>query len=456
MPLVALLLLSAIPLIVADTPADCRYEDVVGVWKFDVDDTNADSIVDCPKHNLIKTKNKLVVKLSFPNVAVDQFGNAGFWTMVYNQGFEVVVAGRKFFAFSKYKVLGRTVTSYCGDTTIGWTGNVVGRNWGCFSARKTTPIAPKNHTIPFFESQLPAEVRHQAQSIFRSSIGASNGILNIQSYEHMLKLAGGRKSMTLTRPQSVEPTAEMKKIADSLPPAWDWRNVDGADFVGAVRNQGGCGSCYAFASMGMLETRLRIITNDTLRLFLSPQDVVECSSYSQGCEGGFPYLIAGKYSQDFGAVPEKCNPYKGVDGKCSTSPSCPVRYFGTKYHYVGGFYGGCSEEAMMVSLVRNGPLAVAFEVTEPFMDYHGGIWRCDSSTRRSSLPPNLRKFYPLELTNHAVLLVGYGVEEVTGEKYWIVKNSWGERWGENGYFRIRRGTDECAIESTAVEAFPIL
>ena len=90
------------------------------------------------------------------------------------------------------------------------------------------------------------------------------------------------------------------------------------------------------------------------------------------------------------------------------------------------------------------------------MDYHGGIWRCDSSTRRSSLPPNLRKFYPLELTNHAVLLVGYGVEEVTGEKYWIVKNSWGERWGENGYFRIRRGTDECAIESTAVEAFPIL
>ena len=88
MPLVALLLLSAIPLIVADTPADCRYEDVVGVWKFDVDDTNADSIVDCPKHNLIKTKNKLVVKLSFPNVAVDQFGNAGFWTMVYNQGKE--------------------------------------------------------------------------------------------------------------------------------------------------------------------------------------------------------------------------------------------------------------------------------------------------------------------------------------------------------------------------------
>ena len=67
--------------------------------------------------------------------------------------------------------------------------------------------------------------------------------------------------------------------------------------------------------MGMLETRLRILTNDGLRLFLSPQDVVECSAYSQGCEGGFPYLVAGKYSEDFGAVPEKCNPYTGGYGR---------------------------------------------------------------------------------------------------------------------------------------------
>lgn len=53
--------------------------------------------------------------------------------------------------------------------------------------------------------------------------------------------------------------------------------------------------------------------------------------------------------------------------------------------------------------------------------------------------------------NHAVLLVGYGVEETTGEKFWSVKNSWGDAWGEDGYFRIRRGTNECSIESMAVE-----
>lgn len=61
----------------------------------------------------------------------------------------------------------------------------------------------------------------------------------------------------------------------------------------------------------------------------------------------------------------------------------------------------------------------------------------------------------LQVVNHAVLLVGYGVNETTEEKYWVVKNSWGEGWGENGFFRIRRGTDEVGIESIAVHATPI-
>lgn len=64
-------------------------------------------------------------------------------------------------------------------------------------------------------------------------------------------------------------------------------------------------------------------------------------------------------------------------------------------------------------------------------------------------------FDPFELCDHAVLVVGYGADARTGEKYWIVKNSWGTGWGENGYFRIRRGNDECAVESLVFESFPI-
>lgn len=63
-----------------------------------------------------------------------------------------------------------------------------------------------------------------------------------------------------------------------------------------------------------------------------------CYHLITGCEGGFPYLISGKYAEDFGLVEEKCNPYKGTDGPCSTNPSCG-KHFSTKYEYIGGFFG---------------------------------------------------------------------------------------------------------------------
>lgn len=196
--------------------------------------------------------------------------------------------------------------------------------------------------------------------------------------------------------------------------------------------------------MGMLEARVRILTNNSQAPIFSPQQVVSCSEYSQGCDGGFPYLI-GKYVQDFGIVDESCFPYVAKDSPCGVPQNC-ARVYTAEYYYVGGFYGGCSEVAMMLELVKNGPMGVALEVYPDFMNYKEGIYH------HTGLADAIN---PFELTNHAVLLVGYGRCHKTGEKYWIVKNSWGSGWGEDGYFRIRRGSDECAIESIAVAANPI-
>ena len=79
--------------------------------------------------------------------------------------------------------------------------------------------------------------------------------------------------------------------AQALPEEFDWRNVDGKDYVSPVRNQGTCGSCYAFGTLAMFEARVRILTNGTKTPVFSTQDIVSCSEYSQGCEGGMTVIF---------------------------------------------------------------------------------------------------------------------------------------------------------------------
>lgn len=86
----------------------------------------------------------------------------------------------------------------------------------------------------------------------------------------------------------------------------------------------------------MIEARIRIRTNNAQQPVLSPQDIIECSQYTQGCHGGWTYLVSGKYGEDFGFVDETCNPYIGEDGQCRTSTTCK-RYYSTNYHMIGGF-----------------------------------------------------------------------------------------------------------------------
>lgn len=204
----------------------------------------------------------------------------------------------------------------------------------------------------------------------------------------------------------------------------------------------------------MIEARVRIATNNTRQPVFSPQDILDCSEYSQDCSGGFSYLIAGKYAQDFGLIEEKCNPYRARKGKCvrlarnETSHDCLRRTYVYDYKYVGGFYGAGSEEAMLVELVRNGPVAVGIMVYQDFMSYKRGVYH----HTEHRLSNGLTDFTPFEETSHAVLVVGYGVDGQSGDKYWIVKNSWGPQWGQQGYIWIRRGTDECGIESMPVAA----
>lgn len=444
----------------ADTPGNCTYEQIKGTWTFSIGQTYTSykdfQASGAGKCDSFAVKKKLKIKLQNPDLAYDEFGHMGFWTMIYNQGFEIVIANRKYFAFSRYAGTMDDPISICNETMPGMTHDVLQRQWACYYGVKDTDANQPESPRPV-KSVGNADVYWDRPFItnhdFISKINSVQNLWTAEAYPEYDEMSlrdlhrrSGGPASQVSLPKAAPVTSQQRLLTSGLPDSFDWRNINGQDFVGDVRNQGNCGSCYSFASAGLLESRIRIATNNSVQVVLSEQDVVECSPYSQGCDGGFPYLIGGKYAEDFGLALESCNPYQAQDGTCKTQSDC-TRYYATNYHYVGGYYGACNEEVMKLALIHDGPLAVGFEVYPDFKFYKGGVYV------HTGLQDH---FNPFELTNHAVLLVGYGVDAATGTKYWIVKNSWGNSWGESGYFRIRRGTDECAFESLAVNTQAVL
>jgi cathepsin C len=403
--------------------------------------------VDCTNFD---PSSKLFIELVYPDLAFDEDGNKGFWTMIYNQGFEVVLNGQKYFAFSKYTTDPQgNVTSVCDETMNGWYHDAVEtpKNWGCYYGKRMSSLQEKIVSRRATEETPKPTYVTKKDPAFVGRINQIQKSWKAGDYPEDFPMATTKRFQGPTVSLSGSYKQPSRSELESVPKAFDWRNVNGVNYVSPVRNQLHCGSCYTFGSMGMLEARVRVLTNNTQKPILSVQEAVSCSEYSQGCGGGFPYLIAGKYGEDFGVVDEDCFPYVGEDAPCSQRCAHPTRMYTTNYYYVGGYYGACNEEVMKYELVQNGPIAVSFEVYPDFKKYTGGVYH---HTGLSS------EFKPFEITNHCVLAVGYGEDESTGEPFWIIKNSWSDTWGEQGYFRIRRGTDECSMESIAVASTPVL
>lgn len=222
-----------------------------------------------------------------------------------------------------------------------------------------------------------------------------------------------------------------------------------AAFTPPVRNQGKCGSCYAVSTLNMLESRLNIKLG--IKEELSLDHVLNCSVYNQGCEGGYSYLVL-KFAKEIELIPKRCEKNHGDHFQCGAkkcksafdlidnkASSYKVKNFG----YLGGSYGKCSEEILMRELMKNGPVVVSFEPDYHFMMYKKGIYK---SLQANWMSKNLQK-PEWEKVDHSVTLVGWGYDEVHQKKYWLLLNSWGKHWGENGFFRMVRGEDHSGIES---------
>lgn len=282
-------------------------------------------------------------------------------------------------------------------------------------------------------------------------------------------LAGGNpKDYTLP----VKGLRHFDKSGDPLPKSFDpakdgWPECTHS--LTMIRDQGSCGSCWAFGAAEAMSDRVCIASGGKFHGDISSEDILACCGFwcGSGCNGGWP-LQAWKYFKHHGVVTgglygdtkSGCLPYeiepcehhtkgprKACDGEEGHTPKCEKKctsesgldWKKDKHYSVSAYTLENNEEAIRRELMEHGPLEVAITVYEDFMAYTGGIYHHVEGSA---------------LGGHAIRLVGWGEEVVDGDTeptpYWVLANSWNTDWGENGFFRMLRGSNECGVEGEAV------
>eukprot|EP00246_Nothoceros_aenigmaticus_P005098 TRINITY_DN16945_c0_g1_i1.p1 TRINITY_DN16945_c0_g1~~TRINITY_DN16945_c0_g1_i1.p1 ORF type:complete len:365 (-),score=42.83 TRINITY_DN16945_c0_g1_i1:273-1367(-) len=284
------------------------------------------------------------------------------------------------------------------------------------------------HRLSIFRSNLLKALEHQALDPT-----ATHGITqfsDLSEEEFEAQYMGLRAPSYMTN-GSPAPTLPV----DNLPANFDWREL-GA--VSEVKNQGSCGSCWAFSTTGAVEGAHKISTGKLLSL--SEQQLVDCDhtcdpvdkyACNAGCNGGLMTSAYEYVIQAGGLELESEYPYTGIAGKCqfsSNKVAAQVASFTTI---------SLDEDQIAANLVKNGPLAVG--INAAFMQtYIGGV-SCPLICSKNRI-------------DHGVLIVGYAEKgfaplRLTNKPYWIIKNSWGANWGEDGYYKICRGIGSCGVNT---------
>ncbi|XP_047994920.1 cathepsin B-like [Leguminivora glycinivorella] len=232
-----------------------------------------------------------------------------------------------------------------------------------------------------------------------------------------------------------------------------------------IRDQGSCGSCWAFGAVEAMTDRVCTYSNGTKQFHFSADDLLSCCKFCGfGCHGGFPtaawlyweftgIVSGGPYNSSQGCRPYEIPPCEhGIDGrrpKCKgygKTPDCLKKCepgYNVEYaldkHQSKRAYSVSTEDHIKAELYTHGPVEAAFKVYEDFMHYKSGVYVYTSGVLKGG---------------HAIKILGWGVEN--GVKYWLCANSWNSEWGDKGFFKILRGEDHCGIESGVVAGEPDL
>ncbi|XKL62022.1 hypothetical protein PGB90_001855 [Kerria lacca] len=236
-----------------------------------------------------------------------------------------------------------------------------------------------------------------------------------------------------------------------------------------IRDQGSCGSCWAFGAVESMSDRVCIHSKGEQNFRFSAENLVSCCRICGfGCNGGFPgaawsywvrdgIVSGGSYGSNQGCQPYEIEPCEhhtngsrpSCDSKKSRTPKChktcesnyKISYdedlhYGSKAYSISG-----NEESIKLEIYNHGPVEAAFTVYDDFLSYKSGVYQHVKGHA---------------LGGHAIRIIGWGVDESTKTPYWLVANSWNTDWGDNGLFKIRRGNDECGIENAISAGLPKL
>ena len=257
----------------------------------------------------------------------------------------------------------------------------------------------------------------------------------------------------------VSPKKILKK--EDIPLVWDWRNVNGINYLSWIKNQRNpqfCMSCWAEATTSSLADRWNIIRGGVFpQIALSPQALINCGA-GGSCEGGDPKQVF-EFAHNYGIPDETCQNYESKDPTsfdCSPIQQCKncwgfspkegqsgetncsavanfTRYFVNEYDDVNGV------DNMKTEIFTRGPIVCGIEATNDFYAYTGGIYS---------------EYISVPAINHQISVVGWGVEN--GVEFWIGRNSWGTYWGEQGFFRILMHGNNLGIENDCIWGAPSL
>lgn len=288
--------------------------------------------------------------------------------------------------------------------------------------------------ISDFEKSFPADELEMRESLFKQA-AAEVTEHNAHADEHGWK-KGLNKFSTMTEKEKsafkgkrgnqlgplVDPPADFfEKIVpvSDLPESVDWRDKK---VVTPTKDQGGCGSCWAFSATEVIESHVAIATGSLLEL--APQQMVSCAPNPDdcggtgGCQGSVQWL-GFNYTIQAGISLEKDYPYTARTGTCQESKIKPAATVTGYVRLPANNY-----TVLMNAVATLGPIAIS--VDAGWMTYSSGVYKgqCGSEI------------------DHAVVLVGYGVDKLTKDKYYLVRNSWGSSWGEGGYIRQLRRDDD--------------